>query len=99
MEIKANMASYIEPTDLCTCVAGIMMYDKCRDERARAALPRLAMPGGQGTVLCNLWLLLNRVINNHVTKYKAMLNVVCFRRGLLQHSPYLKVYRLEKRDD
>lgn len=38
MEIKANMASYIEQTDLCTCVAGIMMYDKCRDERVRAAL-------------------------------------------------------------
>jgi hypothetical protein len=33
MEIKTNMASYIEQADLCACVTGNMMYDKCRDGR------------------------------------------------------------------
>jgi len=53
MEIKTNMASYIEQADLCTCVRGNMMYDKRRDGSPAGSTPRPAI-SGQGTPLCNL---------------------------------------------
>jgi hypothetical protein len=53
MEIKTNMASYIEQADLCACVTGNMMYDKRRAESQAGIIPRPAI-SGQGTLLCNL---------------------------------------------
>jgi len=43
MEIKTNMASYIEQADLSTCVTGNMMYDKRRDGRLAGSTPRPAI--------------------------------------------------------
>jgi hypothetical protein len=64
MEIKTNMARYIEQADLCsTCVSGPMMYDKCRNGSQGGVIPRLATHG-QGTALCKLWLILNMMIKN-----------------------------------
>lgn len=53
MEIKTNMAGYIEQADLCTCVTGNMMYDKRRDGSPAGCTPKPAV-SGQGTLLCNL---------------------------------------------
>ena len=94
MEIKTNMASYIEQADLCTCVTGNMMYDKRRDGRPAGCTPRPAI-SGQGILLCILHRLFNsRLIKKHVTHKRAMLQIfLLFICGLINVGNCLQSFR------